>query len=70
MNDDYEKRALININKIFWDVTKTKGVFRKLLSKKDEEETSILKFEENSILNRLCLHKGTKSDSCLKYSLI
>lgn len=51
MNDDYEKRALININKIFWDVTKTKGVFRKLLSKKDEEETSILKFEENSILN-------------------
>ena len=34
MNDDYEKRALININKIFWDVTKTKGVFRKLLSKK------------------------------------
>lgn len=64
MNDDYEKRALININKIFWDVTKTKGVFRKLLSKKDEEETSILKFEENSILNsriRTSLHSDILS---------
>ena len=51
MNDNYEKRALINTNSIIWDETQTKTVFKKLLSKKDEEETSILKFEENSILN-------------------
>ena len=37
MNDNYEKRVLININKIFWDVTKTKDVFKKLLSKKEKK---------------------------------
>ena len=51
MNDNYEKRALINTNSIIWNETQTKTVFKKLLSKKDEEETSILKFEKNSILN-------------------
>jgi len=51
MNEIYEKRALININEIFYESMEINGVLKKTLSKKDNEETSILKFEENSILN-------------------
>lgn len=51
MNDNYETRALINTNDLEWENTQNKGIYKKLLSKKENEETSILKMEENSKLN-------------------
>lgn len=51
MNDNYETRALINTNDLEWENTQNKGIYKKLLSKKEDEETSILKIEENSKLN-------------------
>lgn len=51
MNDNYETRALINTNNLEWENTQNKGIYKKLLSKKENEETSILKIEENSKLN-------------------
>lgn len=51
MNDNYETRALINTNDLEWENTQNKGIYKKLLSKKGNEETSILKIEESSKLN-------------------
>ena len=51
MNDNYETRALINTNDLEWENTQNKGIYKNLLSKKENEETSILKMEENSALN-------------------
>lgn len=51
MNDNYETRVLINTNDLEWENTQNKGIYKKLLSKKEDEETSILKIEENSKLN-------------------
>ena len=51
MNDNYETRALINTNDLEWENTQNKGIYKKLLSKKENEETSILKIEESSKLN-------------------
>ncbi len=51
MNDNYETRALINTNDLEWENTQNKGIYKKLLSKKENEKTSILKIEENSKLN-------------------
>ncbi|MEN8718236.1 MAG: cupin domain-containing protein [Sulfurovum sp.] len=48
MNEDYEKKAFINTNSIDWSDTKNSGIFKKLLSKKNAEETYILKLEENT----------------------
>lgn len=51
MNDNYETRVLINTNDLEWENTQNKGIYKKLLSKKGNEETSILKIEESSKLN-------------------
>ena len=51
MNEFYEKRVLIDTNKMIWDETKNKDIFKKLLSKKENEETSILKIEKNGKIN-------------------
>ena len=51
MNDNYETRVLINTNDLEWENTQNKGIYKKLLSKKEFEETSILKIEESSKLN-------------------
>ena len=51
MNDNYEQRVLINTNDLEWENTQNKGIYKKLLSKKEDEETSILKIEESSKLN-------------------
>ena len=51
MNDNYETRVLINTNDLEWENTQNKGIYKKLLSKKEDEETSILNFEESSKLN-------------------
>lgn len=51
MNDNYEKRVLINTTNLAWNKTLINGVFEKVLSKKDDEETSIIKIEKNSQLN-------------------
>lgn len=51
MNSAYEKRAFVNTNNIQWQETKTKNVFKKILSIKDKEETSFIKLKEGSILN-------------------
>ena len=51
MNDNYETRVLINTNDLEWENTQNKGIYKKLLSKKENEETSILKIEESSKLN-------------------
>ncbi len=51
MNDNYETKVLINTNDLEWENTQNKGIYKKLLSKKEDEETSILKIEESSKLN-------------------
>lgn len=51
MNDKYEKKALINTNDLEWSNNKLKGVSKKLLSKINNEETAIIKIEENCKLN-------------------
>lgn len=51
MNDNYETRALINTSDLVWEDTQNKGIFKKLLSKKEDEETSILKIEQDAKLN-------------------
>ena len=51
MNDNYETRALINTNDLEWENTQNKGIYKNYYQKKENEETSILKIEENSKLN-------------------
>ncbi|MGB5794059.1 cupin domain-containing protein [Poseidonibacter sp.] len=51
MNSNYEKRALINTANMQWKEN-SKNVLKKLLSLKDNEETSLIKLNENSILNQ------------------
>lgn len=51
MNNDYDKRALIDTNKLIWEDGQNKGILKKLLSKKEDEETSILKIEKDTKLN-------------------
>lgn len=51
MNSDYEKRALINTNETVWDKIENSGVLKKTLSKKDDEETTILKIEKGNKLS-------------------
>lgn len=51
MNEIYEERALININEMIWKKIGNKGIFVKQLSKKENEETSILRIEKDTKLN-------------------
>lgn len=51
MNDDYKKRVLIDINTLIYNETKTKGILKKLLSKKEDEETSIVKMGKETTLS-------------------
>ncbi|MFA9373816.1 MAG: cupin domain-containing protein, partial [Poseidonibacter sp.] len=51
MNSNYEKRALINTANMQWQEN-SKNVLKKVLSCKDNEETSLIKLNENSILNQ------------------
>ena len=51
MNDNYDQRVLINTKDIIWIETSNKGISKKQLSLKKEEETSLLKIEKNSKLN-------------------
>ncbi|RXJ83382.1 cupin domain-containing protein [Arcobacter cloacae] len=51
MNDNYEKRVLINTNDLKWIEDEVKGVSKKLLSKINNQETAIIKIEENYKLN-------------------
>ena len=52
MNSDYDKRALINTETLEWEKTEQIGVFKKILSLKMQEETALIKMEENTSLNR------------------
>lgn len=51
MNDNYDERALIHTNELIWEKTQLNGILKKILSKKENEETSIIKIEKNSKLN-------------------
>ncbi|CAM3571463.1 cupin domain-containing protein [Arcobacter aquimarinus] len=51
MNDNYEKRVLINTNDLKWIEDEVKGVSKKLLSKINNQETAIIKIQENYKLN-------------------
>lgn len=50
MNSDFNVRALINTNNVHWQKNKN-NVLKKILSLRDNEETSIIKLEVNSKLN-------------------
>ncbi len=52
MNSDYEKRALIDTNKIQWQEINSKNVLKKIFAIKDKEETSFIKLNEGSSLNQ------------------
>jgi len=51
MNDNYEKKVLIDTTVLVWEKTGSKKVFKKVLSSNNEEETALLKIEENAALN-------------------
>lgn len=51
MNDNYDKRALILTNELMWEKTPINGILKKLLSKKENEETSLIKIDKNSKLS-------------------
>ena len=51
MNSDYDKKALINTDDESWVKTDFEGISKKILALKDNEETSLIKLEKNSILN-------------------
>ena len=53
MNNDYEKRALIDTNQVQWQETEVENVYKKTLSIKDKEETSFIKLNEASFLNEI-----------------
>lgn len=53
MNDNNDNRILINTTKLIWNETDIKGIYKKVLSKKDEEETSLIKIEKDTKLNTL-----------------
>lgn len=50
MNDNYEKRVLINTNDLKWIEDEVKGVSKKLLSKINNQ-AAIIKIQENYKLN-------------------
>ena len=51
MNSNYEKRALINTTDIKWQII-SNNVSKKVLSLKDNQETSLIKLNKDSILNQ------------------
>jgi anti-sigma factor ChrR (cupin superfamily) len=48
MNKNLDIRVLIDTNSLDWSETPNRGIFKKSLSKDDNKETSIVKFEPNS----------------------
>jgi len=51
MNSDYEKKIIIDTKTLPWEECTHKHVFQKVLSTKDEAQTTLLKMEENALLN-------------------
>lgn len=51
MNSYYEKRALVNTNDVQWKI-ETDNVYKKVLSRKNKEETSLIKLNKDSILTQ------------------
>ena len=51
MNSNYEKKVSIDTTTLEWKLTEHKKVYKNVLSSKKEEETALIKIEENGILN-------------------
>ncbi len=51
MNSNYEKRVSLDTTTLEWKETEHKNVYKKVFSSKIEEETALVKIEENGILN-------------------
>ncbi|MGA9047052.1 cupin domain-containing protein [Sulfuricurvum sp.] len=51
MNSDYDQRVLIDTNALSWELTEQTGVFKKLLSSRDDTETALIELKENAVLN-------------------
>lgn len=51
MNSDYEKKVFIDTNDLSWENQEQRGVYKKILSCKESEETSLIKFEPDTTLN-------------------
>lgn len=60
MNSDYDLRVLIQTKELPWEPTKQEGVYKKLLSSKENAETSIIKLTENALLNPVSTHSSTE----------
>ena len=52
MNCDYEKKVSIESDELEWQEYSASNSFIKQFSKKDEEETSLIKIEKNSFLSK------------------
>ena len=52
MNSDYEKKVSIESDELDWKEYTPSNSYIKLFSKKDDEETSIIKIEKNSYLSK------------------
>lgn len=51
MNSDYDQRVLIDTDTLSWEPTEQSGVFKKLLSSRDDAETALIELKANAVLN-------------------
>ena len=52
MNENYDKRVLIDTKSLIWQKTVQDNVLKKLLSSDLDNETALIKIEKNSTLNK------------------
>lgn len=51
MNSDYDQRVLIDTDTLSWEPTDQAGVFKKLLSSRDNAETALIELKANTVLS-------------------
>ncbi len=52
MNSNYDQKVLVNTRELEWELTQVTGVFKKLLSSKDDIQTALMKLETNTVLSQ------------------
>lgn len=53
MNSNYDQKISIDTKALQWEATEIQGVFKKLLSSKDDTQTALIRLEENAVLSRV-----------------
>ena len=53
MNSNYDQKVFVDTKTLKWEAMSAKGVFKKLLSSKDDTQTALIKLEENTVFSHV-----------------